>query len=545
MKRKSLLLILGFLWVMVFNLFAQNPPVSVYDRVAKYPLLDDQKYEHQMWMTCQLFEGDRQIKDFEIAVIDQKGEVRGDELSGVDAKNPTIAYLTIHGTSGREGGFIVRVVYGDETDQYKYDRIVEGLVIDMVNGKSWGITYDPYRIVLPAKPSFSWAVGNAPLQEAGLDQLTPELLQGATRLDLRGTWTLAEVEQLKGALPTSTLQDVRFSGEWAKFNLRGLLAGCTALTAVHFKAVPEGDVTDFLAGANPNCLIYLPEGTTVFPNDWNSKNVVCLTKDGYTALTDITLVGSTREKQCPFSLDKDIQLDGHTATFIPTDLRFANGKGGWNTIVLPFDADPYADDIPLYGNRGEYIDKEIYWLMSYVRGDSHRIDFGYERSGLSAHIPYLFTVPGDNFGSEYSLQQKEITFRSTGRTIKAVPEKIQDPYFNNRPQKIEFLGTYTTRLAQPMYLLSDMKSGANAFVYAEKGNLLPFRGYMMMRDGVAPTARMLMISVDYLPTAIDEVVADEATATSVVYDLTGRRVDNFETAAPGIYVVNGKKQLKK
>ena len=543
MKRKSLLLIFGFLWVMVFNLCAQNFQTSSYGRVTKYPLLDDQKYEHQMWMTCQLFEGDRQIEDFEVVVIDQNGEVRGDELSGIDEKNPTIAYLTIHGTSGREGGFIVRVVYGDETDQYKYDRVVEGLVLNMSSNDEFGNTRNPYRLVLPAKPSFSWAVGNGPLQEAGFDQLTPTLLQGATRLNLRGTWAPAEVEKLKSALPKSTLQDVRFSGEWAKFNLSGLLSNCSALTSVHFKAVPEGDVTDFLAGANPNCLIYLPEGTTTFPSDWNNMNVVCHSATGYTALTDITLVGSTVEKQCPFALDKDIQLDGHTATFIPAGLRFANGKGGWNTIVLPFDADPYADNVKLRGNTRETVRPRYYWLMNYLEYFDGHIDFDYVRTGLAANIPYLFALPGDKFGPSNSLQQKEITFRNSGDVIYAVPEKIQDPEFDGFPQDIEFLGTYTTRLAQPMYLLADMKSGANAFVYAEKGNILPFRAYMQMRDGVPATAQILKINEGYLPTGIDEVECEAA--DEEVFDVSGRRVSDFGSAKSGIYIINGKKQLKK
>ena len=543
MKRKSLLLIFGFLWVMVFNLCAQDLQAGSNRRVAKYPLSNVSMYEHQMFLTCQLFEGDRQIVDFEIAVIDQNGEVRANGISGGDENFPSIAYAIIHGTSGREGGFIVRVVYGDETDRYKYDRLVEGLVFNMSSNDIFGNTLDPYRIVLPAKPSFSWAVGNGPLQEAGFDQLTPTLLQGATRLNLRGTWAPEEVEKLKAALPTSTLQDVRFSGEWAKFNLSGLLSNCSALTSVHFKAVPEGDVTDFLAGANPNCLIYLPEGTTTFPAEWNNMNVVCHSATGYTALTDITLVGSTVEKQCPFTLDKDIQLDGHTATFIPAGLRFANGKGGWNTIVLPFDAEPYADNIRLRGNRNDKIFRNCYWLMSYGGGDAYFIDFAYERNGLTANIPYLFTVPGDKFGPANSLQQKEITFRSSGDVIYAVPAKIHDPYFDDVPQDIEFLGTYTTRLAQPMYLLADMKSGANAFVYAEKGNILPFRAYMQMREGVPATAQILMINEGYLPTGIDGVECEAA--DEEVFDVSGRRVSDFGSAKSGIYIINGNKQLKK
>ena len=97
MNMKRIILTLVFFLGLWGTLLAHEGQEMKERRQPQYTCVDIHKYEHTMWLTCQLFEGDQRIDDFEIAVFDQNGECRGQSLSGEEKNFPSIAYVTIHG----------------------------------------------------------------------------------------------------------------------------------------------------------------------------------------------------------------------------------------------------------------------------------------------------------------------------------------------------------------------------------------------------------------------------------------------------------------
>lgn len=497
---------------------------GIFDRPTHYPGFDPMAASgaanNMTYFVYVVNTDGKTLENFEIGVYDKKDKLRAISRSRHEDKEQCM--LTIIGDLGEE--FHFEVVYGDFDNPTIQP--LEEVVPFVINGV-YGGKEDVFFHVKAEPVLKYWTtdyISAIPQGELKASELTGADLKAITRAELSGSWTEESAE--------------------------GLFAGCKSLLYVNFFSMP-GTTTDAFKDANPNCLVYLPTGTTEVPTGWTN----CVA-DGK-ALTDINLTDGTTTQTCPFYCPQTIDLDGHQATFHRSSpWSYANGKGGWNTIILPFDAEVQADGEPIsaFSNlsptSAQWKKKAGYWACYLETGCEGELEFVLTQT-LSANTPYLFALPSHNFektvsGMTYSLDMegKEIVFIGTDEIPATTATLVcEDEAEDN---DCHLLGTYQTIKGQPMYQLkTNVADGSDAFVYREKGNLLPFRAYLAQDDASSVKADMMVINLGWEEYG-DTTDGLSMTATDAdgqkVYDLSGRIVT--EQPTHGIYVLNGRKVIK-
>lgn len=450
------------------------------------------------------------LDNFEIAVYDQNNKLRATSRSRHEDDNQCM--LTIIGDLEEE--FHFEVLYGD-FDNPTIQPLVETVPF-VINGV-YGLREDVFFHIAAEPVLKYWTTDYSsatPQGELKLSELAGADLKSITRAELSGSWTKESAE--------------------------GLFSGCKSLLYVNILNIP-GTTTGAFEGANPNCLVYLPTGTTVVPDGWTN----CVA-DGK-ALTDINLTdGTTAQPYCFFCPQK-IDLNGHQATFRRSSpWSYANGKGGWNTIVLPFDAEVQVGGEAVSAlNSLDLSDtttkiknlwkKEAgYWAMAFLNESDDNLEFDNLLTGsFVANVPYMFTLPSRYFereidGITYSLnmEDKEIVFVGED----CIPATPAQPLVNEDEDEAthsHFVGTYQTLMSQPMYQLkTHAEEGYDAFIYRENGNLLPFRAYIAKDNSAGSKARALNVRIGWnygeVSSGISELKADAKKQR--MYDLNGRAV---------------------
>ena len=316
-------------------------------------------------------------------------------------------------------------------------------------------------------------------------------------------------------------------------NFRYAFQNCSNLTSVELGVVPTNNIVDIFKGTDPNCLKYLPAGTTTVPTNWTN----CIA-DGK-ALADITL---TDEK--PFHCPQAFSMDGHTMTYTRT-WKYATKTGGWNTLYLPFAATATADNTPLTpatgGADGDYILKT---LTGSTTGTLTMTSTG----TVQAYTPYLVALPGNTFG-DASLEGKTVTLVSaTDAVIPATPEQTE------QAGAYTMYGTLADYQADNLYLLTNEADGSSFDLYTDGGGVHAFRAYITANNANALKAPRLVIGDGGGVTGIRSasVGTKEVPAISHVYSIDGRllrtvpaeeyahRLDGLDR---GIYIVNGVKEV--
>ena len=239
-------------------------------------------------------------------------------------------------------------------------------------------------------------------------------------------------------------------------------------------------------------------------------------------------------------------LDGHSfyspsmfyavnATYTRQFSVGANGTGGWSTIILPFrvktvkQGDRIIDWFRSSSDTGKQ-----FWLRSFSSDAEDKVNFVHADK-LAPFVPYIIAVPGSNWGAEYDLTNKDITFEGETRA------QIYPSFMNSSQYQHYYIfkGT-TTNEEVTGYVLN-----ANGSKFAKTTTTLePFRAYFVSRLDV-PYGDVLAIgSDDGEVTGIGAVLAngEEKTRNREVYNLNGQRVDQ---PAKGLYIIDGKKVLVK
>ena len=480
--------------------------------------------------------GDK-LTNYEVAVYDQNDKLRCIDRSITDQKNRCT--LTIPGTEGDT--FHFKVLYGD----FKNPTIVDVpetckfITNDIVGLPADG---DPFWFTVPVEPKLlCWT--NA--------------LDG----DADKTFSVSDITGEEATAALAAARRLHFFGNWENTDISTLTAGNPNLCYVNIDEAPIGIASAFTT-SNPNCLYFFNESVTEAPE--GMTNVIA----GNKALTDITLQGGTASNYCPFFCPKDIDLNGHQAEFKRASWSWADGKSGWNTIVLPFDAQLEADGNKLtpykYTSNIDvrYIAKGIlgYWLTTVTYAKDQITTSSLLTADLKANNPYLISLPGDRFytlqGNEVStkqsisLQAKELKFVSTTNILPATPASIRlsaDVAEEDELTLYPFTGTYQPLLGQPMYVLKN-KAGANgltAFVYGATANLLPFQAYLKPQAGVqgAPSLNITLTFDDsFMETDGIEGINEAREASSHNgYTLDGKRAE--DRRARGIIIKNNKKYI--
>lgn len=536
---------------------------SPYDRETLYMRND---YYYQVYANvCSMqitdvYLGDRRLESYECAAYDdddtgEQRECKSTLKTKYAAGRTGVCQLTVHGEAQFECYF--HILYDDpssptgytikvakETAHFRINHPLTGIVLHLPLEGS----LDAFQ---PDGSSTTYTASQA--AEGPLPALAT-----ATHAVLRDDWT-----SIDGLFRGCTaLRSVDASRAADLTSAAGAFEGCTALQYVDFGTAVSG--TDAFLGANPNCLVYLPAEAPV-PDGWT--NVIV----GGIAATDILLTDGTPSSPAPYFCPKAIDLGDHTAIFRRTGAwDYANGPGGWNTIVLPFDAEVRADgaSIPVLTNlkpsNTQWKKQQGFWAAYLASADDDALEFELLTSNaFSANTPYLFTLPGERFartisGTECSLSMegREITFEATSDVIPATPAAPLISEDEDEESAFHLVGTLDVVRRQPLYVLaSDVDAqGHDGFLWSERASVLPFRAYILPSDGAssgageAPSNRALSITMsweDAIPTGLTTSSLFPSTS-SLIHDLQGRPCPSIrqEGAQNTILIINGKKQIR-
>lgn len=236
---------------------------------------------------------------------------------------------------------------------------------------------------------------------------------------------------------------------------------------------------------NPNGIVYLAEGSTA---DNGSNIVVGQTCDNL-VLTD----------GYPFTATKNFEAT--KAAYTMTSI--ADGKFG--TLVLPFAAQLPADG-KAYALDGE---------LNVIDGEL----VGSAVTSLAANKPVLVTKAGEYTASAVSVAETSASQINTNGNLTGVYQNTEAPVGSYVLQK------HDDRVA--FYLVNNTKPMVK-----------PFRAYIKPQSTNAK--QFIKVVFDGEATGIKEITSDNTKAE--IFDLSGRRVAK---AQKGVYIINGKKVIKK
>ena len=278
-------------------------------------------------------------------------------------------------------------------------------------------------------------------------------------------------------------------------------------------------VTNITPNANPNTL-YIYSGTV--PTGLDGKNVINCSGGNYAAGT-ITLTDG-KEFYSP------VDFTATKIEFTYANDRWADGKNGWNTIMLPFDVTSVTAD-------GEAIDwfhsgtntGKNFWLKSFSSDGATTVGFDYAKE-MKANTPYIVAFPGDKWGDKWDLSGKTIKFIGNGAINKSgTISSTTGNYYR-------FIGSTVQDNTKDIYCIN---ATGNAFELKATGGSAPFRAYF--KPGIFDRTVTRLAIVGDTTTSIENINENES-GNKNYYDLQGRRVTQPQK---GLYIVNGKKVIVK
>ena len=220
-----------------------------------------------------------------------------------------------------------------------------------------------------------------------------------------------------------------------------------------------------------------------------------------------------------------------------TDTRVADGKNGWNTIVVPFDVTRVtADDTTIDWYRSDSDENKDFWLKRFVSDEQEKVYFTCEEGNMTAYTPYIIGLPSAAGGSQSDLSGKTIKFVGENVTLSSIDRDaiVQGGHY-------QFVGSTQTVATENVYCINDE---GNAFVLSNGHNA--FRASFQPYSFVPNVTRLAIFE------ETDNVDNDDVTALPTViphdnicrhyYNLNGQRTS---TPSPGLYIQNGRKIVVK
>lgn len=304
--------------------------------------------------------------------------------------------------------------------------------------------------------------------------------------------------------------------------------------------IPENalaaDLTDILTpsvipNANPNT-IFLADNGTIMEEKLKGNNVVC---DGYA---------------------KNIRLYDGNDVFIPYDIeaeeieyrRFAltytEQKFSWETIYLPFSVDYITtsdgmEEIDWFKDKNDK-DKD-FWLCEWENTTDEGLQFTYANQ-WNANQPYLMAIPFTEDGTPHHLQDKELSFHATNKTLYHTEKNMQEmsPYsFHGILAKAELNDVYTLNAEKGIFELQASEE-IDAFRAYFK-NILQDKPMSLPISGIIDDIKNFNnddISI-INKNAVDPIVQQ-------TYNLKGMRLPKETSSIPhGIIIHNKKKYVVK
>ena len=283
--------------------------------------------------------------------------------------------------------------------------------------------------------------------------------------------------------------------------------------------------------SNPNCLYLLADGAAT-PQGLSGCNVVC----GNSA-TSITLTDG-------HDFYSPIDFNAAAISYTRTFTRPATGSGGWNTLCLPFTVGTVTAASVSGGSSAETIDwfhsdsdtGKNFWLKTMTGDDDGTLYFGHA-DALEANTPYIIALPGEDFGSEWQLTGKAITFSATDAAVSATATGALNG------NSFKFCGSTVGASHQDVYMLN---TAGNRFILATKATSLPAFRAWIEPVSISSLSRQQLVIGDEDIQGIDELQTDDKPVASnaVVYNLSGQRTTTGKSRK-GIFISNGKKIIVK
>ena len=274
---------------------------------------------------------------------------------------------------------------------------------------------------------------------------------------------------------------------------------------------------------NPNCIYYMEESQkpSSSSSDFGKTNNV------------INGVAEKMAVNAKYGFYAPEAFTVKEASFVRT---FTNGNDstgeGWETIVLPFEVNSVKNDTKnLKWFKSKDDQRCHFWLMEFKGVQDDKLTFDYAAT-FEANKPYIISVPGNKWGDNWDLTNKQITFRGVDVEV---PATVLEPvvYVDKK-----FTPTYT-EITTNGYILN--AEGTN--FEKKEGTVKPFNAYFEVD---AASAKALRIVVNgYETNGISHLESEQSTKEDgVVYNLNGQRVNNnlrTNASQRGIYIINGRK----
>ena len=248
--------------------------------------------------------------------------------------------------------------------------------------------------------------------------------------------------------------------------------------------VPEGyvaasfcglDVTSVTPNSNPNTIYYFDYNAKV-PTSLSGHNVV----KGAKANGNVSFIDG-KKMFVPMGFDVDGKV-----SYQRTFNEGGDGRKGWSTITLPFS----VQNVTLAG--GQQLDwfhktadgKKDFWLKEFTRSKNNEVVFE-DVDNWMPNTPYIISVPGDKWGSEYSLKGKKLTFSANATKVKPtnVCAVVND--------QLEFIGTLSGTNLEKAYVMNEK---GNAFKITPSPVIDPTRAYFMPYSDIDKQYNLLPIN---------------------------------------------------
>lgn len=304
----------------------------------------------------------------------------------------------------------------------------------------------------------------------------------------------------------------------------------TATEATGSYTVPEGALYVDLSGtgtttvtknSNPNCL-YFFTNTDVVPASLTS-NVIKKDGESYTAET-ITLTDGK-----DFFAPVDFTATSIEFTFLND--RWADGTGGWNTIMLPFKVTQVtANGTPIDWFHSSTDSGKQFWLKNFTSDGVSKVNFGFANA-MNANTPYIIALPGSHWGSAYDLSGKTIKFIGSGEIKKSAQAMVTGDNYR-------FIGHTQAVTTENIYCIN---AAGNIFELKSSGGSAPFHPFFKA-GSFDRSVNCLSIGNGGGTTGIEAIEWPQEIQSDKTFDLNGRQITK---PGKGIVITNGRKVVKK
>ena len=303
----------------------------------------------------------------------------------------------------------------------------------------------------------------------------------------------------------------------------------TVTKATGTYVVPEGVLSVDLSGSgittvtknsNPNCL-YIFKNTDAIPAELT--NVIQFNGTSYTA-PSITLTDG-------YDFESPVDFTATNIEFTYNNDRWADGKKGWNTIILPFDVTQVtANGTPINWFQSSSEKGKNFWLKEFSSDGASSVSFNFT-SSMKANTPYIIALPGSTWGDAYNLSGKTIKFIGSGTVKKSAQSVVTGSYYR-------FIGNTKAVNTANIYCIN---SDGNKFVLKSSGGSAAFRPFFKP-DIFDRSVGSLTIGNGGGTTGIELPELPQEIQSDKIFDLNGRQITK---PTKGIVIMNGRKVVTK